>query len=379
MDSDIPPPLDDKLRDSDFDLEIEEIIEDNSIHNCIDLPELPDVLDCVGGDGNISCAQPPPKLPDFVISSSPPPDEGNFECNVVNEKESVVLDQTASNDENADKIACAAIKENVIENFEISNESKAVDESSKEKLNDIPWKENVTTNDSLQSSENILEDSEFDDFTGFKSSNDNIPSILELKLDNDEDFSDFENAIPMNRQVGSNISNEENETATSQEIHFEADFSAFNVFDEQFKATEKIEEFHEFEAAAVESKYVESVLKTQSDDDDDDFGDFSDFTQASAPLPTLPTSSIEAVAFVKPQNVNGILDMMFPPTSPVSERNFENYTKEEVIKHDGFVNKFNDFDSTLALGYLYSNSRASQTLVKALGIDTRNIVSICNG
>jgi hypothetical protein len=52
---------------------------------------------------------------------------------------------------------------------------------------------------------------------------------------------------------------------------------------------------------------------------------------------------------------------------------YESYAND--MKSDGIVKKLDDFDATFALGYHYNNSTASQIIVKALGIDTRNIVS----
>lgn len=249
-----------------------------------------------------------------------------------------------------------------------------------------PSKADVELSNALKS-ENILEShSDFDEFTDFSSQD--IPEpIPELKLDDDDDdedddFNDFETAIPANRQVEqvqSFVTTKE-ESETPGEFQFEADFSAFNAFSESKEEVSTFE-YQNFKAAGSDNSKKDPQLQLEQEDDDD-FGDFSDFTQA--PDAIQPAQfEVRPTAFVKPENVNGIIDMMFPPTTTSCQETTEvvdsDYkTEQQFIKNDNFVNKFNDFDSTLALGYLYNNSKASQTLVKSLGIDTRNIVSFDN-
>lgn len=240
----------------------------------------------------------------------------------------------------------------------------------------VPSESQLESSNALTREEVHEDNSELDDFTSF--SNLNIPEpIPELADDVDDDFNDFETAIPSNRQVEQlqTFVTSKEENPAPLEFQFEADFSSFNAFSEPSDEP-TFDEFQDFKAAGFSNS-----IKDLEDNDDDDFGDFSDFTQAPAPIAIQTTHlEVQPIAFVKPENVNGIIDMMFPPTTSTSQVKSEalddDYTSEQqVIKSDNFVNKFNDFDSTLALGYLYNNSKASQTLVKALGIDTRNIVS----
>lgn len=183
-------------------------------------------------------------------------------------------------------------------------------------------------------------------------------SVQELKLDDDDsedDFNDFETAIPMHRHI--ETQNSVNIEQPQEEIHFEADFSAFEAFSET------------------------------KDDDDDDFGDFNDFTQA--PQQVTPASASNShqeshsIDYVKSTDVKGLLNTMFVleegemrvDMDKELDENYAQLQHNNVIKSDDIVKKLDDFDETLALGYLYNNSTASQILVKALGIDTRNIVS----
>lgn len=359
LDSEIPPPLDDK--DNDFDLE-EEIIEDNLTNNSLELPELPTDLDfnvfSSAPVESISCSNPSSEH--TVIPSSPHPvkiDKSNSD--VAKEKESfntVVLqdslEEVACNDTFLEEISSVAIK-----NTELVDVSQMINVviTSNEKSS---WQEVLRKKSLVQENESAddfdefvscadenqlkseplkcLEISELAEFTA----SDVIP---ELKANDDEDdFNDFEEAIPINRQVREQIetfSNEENKKAVMPEpIQFEADFGAFN------ETTNDItfEDFQEFKASAV------------------------------------PNSPEEIVDFVKPTSVNNVLDMMFVHNTDKSPEKSvsDDTTVLEVINSDIFVNKIKDFDSTLALGYLYSNSKTSQTLLKALSIDTRNIVSL---
>ena len=405
MDSDIPPPLDDKIRDSDFDLE-EEINEDNLANNCSELPELPtdfNVFSSAATDEDILYSHPPPELTNIVISSSPPPDVNNSECDkkdrdVAKEKESssvvvsqVLVDQMLSDDNDSEKSSHVK-KEDTTDDSQTSFECIEDDTGAevakvlrKNSIEIVKNDENAILVDKAESVEVRLTDltddgEDFDDFvSGVETEvkidivNDlecnksvdfavlkNIPELRIEDVDDDDDFNDFESEKPtFNHQMT---------VEEPQVVQFEADFSAFNAFND---AEEDGSAFNDFQESTPIAPKPDSQLQTL--EDDDDFGDFSDFTQASAVIQS-PQLVVE-----KPADVNGILDMMFP-TSQTNPDSIEvvssDFKKEDqVIKSDNFVNKFNDFDSTLALGYLYNNSKSSQTLVKALGIDTRNIVS----
>lgn len=453
MDSDIPPPLDDKLKDSDFYLDDEEIIlEDDDV---LPVPTDYDVfglasVENISTSENLSYAHPP-LFSNFESESSPPLDdqqqhcdksESPQPCDVAKEKESFKIDGGVShqqlvlsetNDIIEETVSNCSLAENTLgKSVEVPNEiCDSVEEQTfiitsvlKENDENIPHKEDVTSGEKLQSNlkdisnetavdqsdirlkeedddfnefaeasskglhiessgafkteESFEISSEFEDFTGLATHDDIPEPIPELKLDDDEDddFNDFETAIPVNRQVEQAqtfvIITEEPEA--SAEIQFEADFSGFNAFS-QPTVENSFEEFQDFKTAGF-NEVKQPIIDSQ--DDDDDFGDFSDFTQAPV---TIQAAEVQPYALIKPANVNGIIDMMFPPTSSCSQVHQEtqqdgDYAKEQhIIKSDKFVNNFNDFDATLALGYLYNNSKTSRSLVTALGIDTRNIVS----
>lgn len=433
LDSDIPPPLDDKLRDNDFELEDEDIIEDVRF----ELPELPtdfNVFSSAATDDNITYSHPPPDFQSFVISSSPPPDafskdvemvknESPETYDVAKEKESFNTDEPftppeieseldkkdfdtsrCSEDDDIrlnnvnDEItivntAVEGNKEDLpisLENIEkLEQEDVTKGESELDEDDDNDFNEFVTGTietkfaDALQTEDEFLgKDPEFDAFTTtFELKLEDIPDkVPELNLDDndDDDFNDFETAIPVNRE---NIVFTQDETPQAAESNFEADFSAFNAFSEP-KEDKTFDEFQNFKETGFASNNFEQT-STLPEDDDDDFGDFNDFTQPmEAPTVLTQPAPLELQPIVLSKaNVNETIEMMFPSTtSSCSSENLEltnsDFSKEHhIIKSDNFVSKFNDFDSTLALGYLYTSSKSSQSLVKALGIDTRNIVS----
>lgn len=459
LDSDIPPPLDDKLRDNDFDLDDEEAVEERNF----DLPELPTdykVFGSVAVDENLSYTHPPPELPSFVFESSPPPDDLQFEtkdsdqsespetCDVAKEKESETIatvavsqlqppqEAVAGGDKELDelssfpsqgdteiekvstvvsddvsdeeKLNTAAVSNDEDENIPCEKNGKIVETNLHSKSSDDEQKEveecRISDNSIVDDDDDfddfveaapipvqsVISDAfkttqlqaseEFDDFTGFTSHADIPEPIPELNFEDgdDDDFDDFETAIPANRQIENVGTFSTGESNDVEAVQFEADFSAFNAFSEPVENS-SFDDFQDFKAAGFDSDRTEQ--ETQNEDDDDDFGDFSDFTQAPVPIAIQPAQpEVQPFNLVKPANVAGIFEMMFPPTSSCSDvkplaLEAEISRDQQIIKSDTFVNKFNDFDSTLALGYQYSSSKSSQILVKALGIDTRNIVS----
>ncbi|CRK89100.1 CLUMA_CG002610, isoform B [Clunio marinus] len=433
LDCDVPPPLDDKLRDNDFDLEDEEIIEDN---RNLELPELPSDYNVFSSVG-ISYIHEPPDLPDLISPNQQSPSDSKIinqnntnelsNSDVAKEKESfkpdvdvlqntekeIIDDDKKLNDEYLNPVVEKSMEVPPIisENFEsnsdvsasvanipIPNETK-IEECSQNKGDLGENKQSKLTvnviddefhdfveappqsEHEVESVENFKAftesqeiETEFDDFTSFTKNEEIAEPIPELNLDDDDDdddFNDFESAIPVNRQIEQTqcfTTLNEKDEKPEEEVAFEADFSAFNAFSDKIDDVQGIK-------SENDSKI--SQLKHDGEDDDDDFGDFSDFTQAA-----ISSSELEAhqpVSVVKPTNICGLLDMMFPfasytqnETSEVLKNDSSN--EQKLLKNDKYVTKFNDFDSTLALGHHYSNSKTSQSLVKALGIDTRNML-----
>jgi hypothetical protein len=413
LDYEIPPPLDDKIRDNDFDLEDEIIIEDNISTTNLELPDLP-------SDYNVyssTSIEDPPEIPSIhnsirsLSSSSERIDEKEIETHsdVAQKKES---DTKSYDDDSTDvdvivrvesDVDVVVVVEKKIESsstVECDDEigertepegSSEVNELTVTKVEDRnenfksnnEWDEVKNRKESAGDSKTENSEDDFDDFTEFQATHTDIPEpVPELSFENsnedeDDDFNDFESAIPSNRQI--ELVQKFDEKVTISEVAFEADFSGFNAFSNETK--DDFDDFQDFSSAQPEIKTVQNSINQLAqnidDDDDDDFGEFSDFKAAEAPtnIDYYPTHS---KFLMKPNNVSETFNMMFPNEGDVEEVSHET-VKDELnvlkFKSDNFVSKFNDFDETIALGYQYNNSKASQTLVKSLGIDTRNIVS----
>lgn len=404
MDYEIPPPLDDKIRDNDFDLEDEIIIEDNISTTCLELPDLP-------SDFNVYSAasfadednEPPPDVPSFQNSRTSPSSstqgddekETIVDCDVAKKKESdrkksdddstavnvdvvrVLNESTVEDDVKTESVECDEIGERTEpEGSSEVNELTVTKVNEELHLND---KEEMLNEWDVRRKDSKTENSEddFDDFTEFQADIPiQVPELNRSNDDNDDDddeFNDFESAIPSNRQV--EMVQQFDAKVTLNEVAFEADFSGFNAFSDESK--DDFDDFQDFSSAQPEAKTVVQNTMSQlaANDDDDDFGDFSDFTAAQPSTDFYPSHS---KFLMKPDNVNETFNMMFPtePHDEVSSSHERpNSTELSILKSDNFVSKFNDFDTTVALRYQYNNSNASQTLVKSLGIDTRNIVS----
>lgn len=292
----------------------------------------------------------------------PPPLEDD---KVSQEENSVKIDQFVQSDD---------IK---VQNLEIKLEDfvESDDESKKDDLMNIPKRVVVLEdNESFE----IPDDVPLDQSP--------IPS-LNLDDDDDDDFRDFESAIPVNRPLETHNYIAPVATLDSpDEFKFEADFSNFNAFESSEDATTNSfnENFQGFSSNIGTEKVAEEKIEQKEqieefDDDDDDFGDFSDFTQAPAPVVQAPIAQFDHQSLLKTlksTNLKEVMDMMFPQSQTDRQQSLDDEQHENVLTNDDFVKSLSDFDTTLALGYQYNNSSTSQSLVMALGIDARNIVSI---
>lgn len=327
------------------------------------LPELPtdfNVFSSAATEDTSAYSHPPFELSPFTISSSPPPDlpaddhneslqSSDVAAEIESDKGEAVVQVPPNrssipslNETFADSELEVSIESGNIEEFELGKESGIVKDPVELEVEKLE-----VLNENLEASKTDETPEDFDDFCEFSNAI-NIPEpTAELSLEDDDDFNDFDTAIPVNRLV------EAPKVAQEAQIEFVADFDAFN-------------ETPEFQDAPAQENIP------REEEDDDEFGDFSDFTQAPAPSFVSP-SELPVVIPRRPSNVNGLLDMMFPNAAELGESS--NLGETGALKSDKFVNKFNDFDETLARGFSYSNSKASQSLVKALGIDTKNIVS----
>lgn len=428
MDYEIPPPLDDKIRD-DNDFDLDDIINEDNISTSLELPELELPSDynvfTAAAIGESDCE--PPELPltsKSKESSSPSTptereeEEVSSHCDVAEKKESEkrVDDESISccaevASKKEHKSSAEETSEHVIigerpepegscefddsavtcdDNSNVESRLKCEEEKQIENANTIedePSK--LNTVDEHNKTEHSTDDDDFSEFQTNRNrdipeqinESEHVPatttSTLDFanKSDDDDfdDFNDFESAIPVNRHVEL-VQQINSQLTLSEDVVFEADFSGFNAFSD---SKDEFDDFQDFTSAAGNNAACQLEQANNEDDDDDEFGEFSDFKEAPPPSLSAPEfSSTHSKILMKPSNVNETIDMMFPPGSSSRSISDDGESDEpRILKSDNFVNKFNDFDSTVALGYQYTSSKASQILVKSLGIDTRNIVS----
>lgn len=143
------------------------------------------------------------------------------------------------------------------------------------------------------------------------------------------------------------------------------------------------------EISAKSQNTIDDKEAENSDDDDDDDDDFGDFNTAE-PQPQTATNvtnlkaNASQTSFTPPVNLNErilkILQLMFTSdecntigntsTADVANRTCPNSNKLLDIP-------FTSIDAAKALEYQWSNSETRHTFIKSLGIDSRNIVSLC--
>lgn len=195
-------------------------------------------------------------------------------------------------------------------------------------------------------------------------------------------------------------------TATQNFDDFDADFSQFASFEcnssvappQNVVKVEPVISDRDIEIARS-CDVVTSLSRANVDDiddgsnnvdeEDDDFGEFSDFQQTPAPLstgltenlaPNLPVINtaidIQAVKF----NLNVLLNELFPIHEEEGDSTDVSDDDSTIFSKDVFMNELTtsvkDVESAKALSHQWANSAGKASLVKALGIDSRNIVNI---
>lgn len=125
------------------------------------------------------------------------------------------------------------------------------------------------------------------------------------------------------------------------------------------------------------------------DDDDDEFGEFNDFQQMPAVQNTTASTNPADTAMqrdVAPNanvlldseniklNLSSILDTIFPAagTATATDSDFT-YEKQQFITN--LTRQLRNVENSNALNHQWAKSTSKTMLVKALGIDSRNIVS----
>nr|XP_019562341.2 nuclear pore complex protein DDB_G0274915 isoform X2 [Aedes albopictus] len=277
-----------------------------------------------------------------------------------------------------------------------------------------------------------FDDNTENDFTDFTTASNERSAVLEVPTANDVSFDDDFAHIESTPSADSNfVSQSKTDFAT-----FDADFSKFDSFPASFPAAtttttatfdeptgsvpkdttdaakeetvlhepiakeeddfdgDDFDDFQEFATFPAEtthtSKPTEAIVNTHNsslDDgvsDDDDFGDFSDFKQsdgttsaeAVAAAATAPVAPTSRSYLFQPESILSIISGMFPTCATEDNQDDTGQVVHwaNLLQRNKVHNELNDMDATQALSYQYPNSESNKSLIRALGIDSRNIL-----
>lgn len=199
-------------------------------------------------------------------------------------------------------------------------------------------------------------------------------------------------------------------------VAFDADFSQFNAFENEVVENTISNNNHtksaDFDINSADTGNLDDNLNDDNDDfgdfeeatkrtndiqddfNDDDFGEFSDFQQ-QAPNEISPTTDLTISSNTSTVNsdvsqinlqtiqtkLEPLLSKLFPvdDTDSVStEAENKNQNASKIGRKEDFltdiVQNLRDFENSNALSHQWVTSAGKNSLVKALGIDSRNIV-----
>lgn len=350
----------------------------NTEKRTADVESLP--IECPPNDNSYRSESPP----SLVLSNDSYADEFNIESNVCDSLPSLKLD---SIDEDLPEFSSSSVeneisKSNDYESTEDCNVVVLADDRIEVHVPEIeaynlPVKQEIVLKEpaadvdqppKVDSSAFNLDES-FDDFIEY--------TETEIQTKNTSEINEIDATLTI-----SNSCNDEN--------NFAADFSQFSAFSgstvsETAAITTKshtadLDEntFGDFPENVTATTVVvqKEITETVEDDDDfDDFGDFSDFSQSQ---PTI--SIIKSVTENVCPNIPLLLDMMFPiaPSECIQQSVTDDIKPNLDTKY--MLNKttadLKNFDNSKALDHQWLQSIGKNSLVTALGIDSRNIV--CN-
>lgn len=308
----------------------------------------------------------------IVFSSTPPPDDDIEIDTAENSDLPIPTDDYNDDDEFKEFVANSQIIDEISDSKEVKVEFS--DDKDKDN-NDITIVDGI---DDDTDTENIK--FEFDDSINFE-----IFEVPKVILSNVVEVQEVEEEIKVQVQEETVCSIEKincDET-NNEEIHFEADFSAFEAhFPINEIVINQIDQLKENEGKEEKINQVELVLG--DDDDDDDFGDFNDFNDFTQEQERVIEAIKEdtqipiVIPLLKPDDISSIIDHMFPHKKDIQDVSLN--TESIILKAfmDNVVQYLKDVDTTLALNYDYKDSSTNHILIKALGIDERNIVGHAN-
>lgn len=259
-----------------------------------------------------------------------------------------------------------------------------------------------------------FDDNTENDFTDFTTASNDARSsaVLEIPTANDVSFDDDFAQLESTPSADSNFVSG---SRTTDFATFDADFSKFDSFQASFPATfdepvaavvavvvkegtiaaedpaqddfDDFQEFAKFPTAGSSASFAQPTATEEDpveDAGDDDFGEFSDFKQSevvatpvvAAPAVSIPTSRS---ALFRSDSILAVITGMFPSVATPEEEQSDTGQKDggggPAMEEDKVCRELRDMDSAQALSYQYNSSESNKALVKALGIDSRNIVS----
>lgn len=127
--------------------------------------------------------------------------------------------------------------------------------------------------------------------------------------------------------------------------------------------------FDDFQEFATPTKATTPV-QSNNDEDDDDFGDFSEPSVAAIQVPPPPPPA--TVHLSLDERVKPVLEMMFPQSKETASTSLDK--RRPLAQCQRF--NFGAIEHARALDYQWSSSEMRHALVRSLGIDSRNIVSL---
>lgn len=190
-----------------------------------------------------------------------------------------------------------------------------------------------------------------------------------------------------NQDIANDSNSRQDEFRDEMNIEFNADFGQFATFDD-VNAVEMVNSASASASAAILPHPSEPCDNTEPafEDDDDEFGEFSDFQQT----PAVETAAVTHQDVTKDAanvlldseniklNLSSILDTIFPSegngdgTTGIRSDNVS-YDKQQFINN--LTAQLRNVENSNALSHQWAKSTSKTVLVKALGIDSRNIVS----
>lgn len=346
------------------------------------------------------------------------PPQGQEESGIVGTEDNISLPSLHLDTEVSKSATPVQLSEN-----EISERDSSPQELEPEESNPDPVPDPAITPIAVEDSGNRFDDNTENDFTDFTTASNERSAVLEVPTANDVSFDDDFAHLESTPSADSNfVSQSKADFAT-----FDADFSKFDSFPASFPAAtatyddpsgsapkdtavaakeeqelpeaeareeegfegDDFDDFQEFATFPAESASATKSTETNQtsqvasvddgDDDDDDFGDFSDFKQTEVTAPVVaavaPVAPTSRSTLFKPESILAIISGMFP--SCATEDNEDDTGQVQwtnLLQRNKVHNELNDMDATLALSYQYSNSESNKSLIRALGIDSRNIL-----